>query len=153
MTINTRLTSEGQQSGKSIKTFPVRKTGECAQIKEVVLADSSSSISGDPSGPVESMWHTVLVQLISSPSKKDKGEKLLVTQFCMKVLLPWRNRDFLLRRVPLGVLPHRRAVITTDSSLTGWRAVWEGWSFRGTRKLHWSLEHTNELIITNTYTN
>ncbi len=52
------LTSEGQQSGKAFKTFPVRRTGECAKIAEVVLADSSS-ISGDPSGPVESAWHSV----------------------------------------------------------------------------------------------
>ncbi len=72
----------------------------------------------------------------SFPSNKDKGVKLLVTQFCMKTLLPWRSRDFLLRGVPLGVLPHRRAVITTDASLTGWRTFLDDWSFRGTWKLN-----------------
>ncbi len=103
VTMNAHLTSEGQQSGKSIKTFPVRKTGECAQITELVLADSSSSsISGDPSGPVERAWHTVLVQFISSPSKKDKGVKLLVTQFCMKALLPWIEQKLSSQRSSTG---------------------------------------------------
>ncbi len=60
VTMNAYLISEGQKSGEAFKTFPVRRTGECAQIAEVGLADSSS-ISGDSSGPVESAWHVVLI--------------------------------------------------------------------------------------------
>ncbi len=60
VTMNACLTSEGQQSGKEFKTFPVRRTGECAKIAEVVLADRSS-ISGDPLGLLRAQRHTVLV--------------------------------------------------------------------------------------------
>ncbi len=44
VTMNAHLTSEGQQSGESIKTFPVRKTGEWAQITEVVWLIAAASV-------------------------------------------------------------------------------------------------------------
>ncbi len=55
--------------------------------------------------------------------KRDRRIRLLMTCSCRWALLPWRDRDFLLRGTPLGNLPHRWSIITTDASLTGWGAV------------------------------
>ncbi|KAJ8001185.1 hypothetical protein DPEC_G00188670 [Dallia pectoralis] len=51
--------------------------------------------------------------------KKDRRTRLLVTKAGMRALLHWRDKDFLRRGTPLGNLPQRRSVITTDASLTG----------------------------------
>lgn len=66
-----------------------------------------------------------------------------IQQPWMWALLPWRYRDFLLRETPLGDLPHRRSLITTDALLTGWGAIWKG---RTVRAL-WSSKHLNVLEL------
>src|SRR4029434_7387656 len=44
---------------------------------------------------------------------------------------------------PLGNIPSRRAVVTTDASLTGWGAFWEGRTVRGTWNSRWRGAHIN----------
>ncbi len=71
------------------------------------------------------------------------------------MLRPWKTRRLLSQGVPLGNIPARRSVITTDASLTGWGAVWEDPSCSGTgwessslcpvRALHTYIEHTRPL--------
>ncbi len=66
-----------------------------------------------------------------------------MTQSCIRALLPWRDRDFLLRGTPLGNLPHRRSVITTDTLLMSWGAIWEGRTVSCMWEPPWSSEHRN----------
>ena len=79
--------------------------------------------------------------------KSDRQVRLRVSRACIRALRPWRDREFLLRGVPLGGLPHRRQVLSTDASLTGWGAVWEGRTARGMWQPPWMLEHINVLEL------
>ena len=79
--------------------------------------------------------------------RDDRQVKLRVSQACIRALRSWKNREFLLRGVSLGGLPHRRQVISTDASLTGWGAVWEGRSARGIWQPPWTSEHINVLEL------
>lgn len=58
--------------------------------------------------------------------KWDRHVKLQVTGTCIQALHLWQDRAFWLLGVPLGNIPSRRTVVTTDATLTGWGAVWEG---------------------------
>ncbi len=48
-----------------------------------------------------------------------------VLRSCFRALLKWRDPTFLQSRVRMGAI-HRRHMITTDASMTGWGAVFEG---------------------------
>ena len=62
-------------------------------------------------------------------------------------LRPWRDMRLLLQGVPLGNIPSRRTVVTTDASLTGWGAVWEHRMVRGVWEPPWGEEHINVLEL------
>ena len=79
--------------------------------------------------------------------KRDRYVKLLVTRSGLQALRPWRNESMLVQGVPLMDLPFRRTVVTTDASLTGWGAVWEGRSARGQWSPPWTSEHINVLEL------
>ncbi|XP_041934156.1 uncharacterized protein LOC121696989 [Alosa sapidissima] len=79
--------------------------------------------------------------------RDDRHVKLRVSPACIRALRPWTERRFLLQGVPLGGLPHKRQVISTDASLTGWGAVWEGLSARGVWPPSWTSEHINVLEL------
>ncbi len=66
-----------------------------------------------------------------------------VTLACFHTLKHWSRKDHLLRGVPLGVLPVRREVVTTDASLQGWGAVWRHQNVRGL--WHSTQQHINVL--------
>ncbi len=53
-----------------------------------------------------------------------------VSRSCSRPLLQWRDPAFLQSRVRMGAI-HRRHMITTDTSMTGWGAVFEGRPARG----------------------
>ncbi len=141
VTMNAHLPSEGQQSGESIKTFPVRKTGECAQITEVVWLIAAASVV-----ILLGLLRACDIQcwlFISSPSKKDKGVKLLVTQFCMKALLPWKHQWYLehanvleLEAVSclkglLEFIHHKHVLVRTGSTSVVYHIIHQG----GTKSL------------------
>ncbi len=48
-----------------------------------------------------------------------------VSRSCFRTLLIWRDPLFLRSGVRMGTI-HRRQMVTTDTSLTGWGAVFEG---------------------------
>ncbi len=48
-----------------------------------------------------------------------------VSRSCSRPLLQWRDPAFLRSGVRIGVI-HRRHMVTTDASMTGWGAVFEG---------------------------
>ncbi len=48
-----------------------------------------------------------------------------VSHSCFHTLLIWRNPTFLWNGVSMGVIHHRH-MVTTDASLTGWGALFEG---------------------------
>ncbi|XP_074492936.1 uncharacterized protein LOC141768506 [Sebastes fasciatus] len=73
--------------------------------------------------------------------------KLRVTQSCQRALSPWRDHKLLTQGVPLGNLPSRRTLVSTDTSMTGWGAVWEGRMARGVWKPPWDTEHINVLEL------
>lgn len=79
--------------------------------------------------------------------QRHRDRKLTVTQSCMQALLPWRNVSLLTQGVPLGMLPSRRTLVSTDASQTGWGAVWEGRTVRGTWEHPWDKEHINVLEL------
>ncbi|XP_075340396.1 uncharacterized protein LOC142399558 [Odontesthes bonariensis] len=79
--------------------------------------------------------------------RDDRQVRLRVSRACIRALRPWRSREFLLSGVPLGGHPHRRQVISTDASLTGWGAVWEGRSVWAIWQPPWTSEHINVLEL------
>ncbi|XP_037637109.1 uncharacterized protein LOC119494940 [Sebastes umbrosus] len=79
--------------------------------------------------------------------RRDRHVKLRVTQSCQRALSPWRDHKLLTQGVPLGNLPSRRTLVSTDASMTGWGAVWEGRMARGVWKPPWDTEHINVLEL------
>lgn len=72
---------------------------------------------------------------------------VVVTSDCMACLRPWRRRSRLTHGVPMGVIVHRREVVTTDASLTGWGAVWQCRAARGSWNARQRLSHINDLEL------
>ena len=79
--------------------------------------------------------------------RRHRDRKLRVTQLCLQALLPWRNVSWLTQGVPLGRVPSRRTLVSTDASQTGWGAVWEGRTVRGHWEHQWDKEHINVLEL------
>ena len=56
--------------------------------------------------------------------KWHRHRKVRVSQRCLLSLSPWRRRPYLSAGVPMGAIPSRRELVTTDACLSGWGAVW-----------------------------
>ncbi len=95
-----------------------------------------------------------LQRLVNSANlhpKLDRHVRMRVTQICIQMLRPWKNKRLLSQGAPLGNISARRSVITTDASLMGWGAIWEGRSVRGFWEPPWTLEHINVLELRAVY--
>ncbi|KAI2664006.1 Leucine zipper transcription factor-like protein 1 [Labeo rohita] len=79
--------------------------------------------------------------------KLGRRVRMRVTQRCIQMLRPWKNKRLLSQGVPLGNIP----AITTDASLTGLGGVCEGRSVRGLWEPPWTLEHINVLELRAVY--
>ena len=79
--------------------------------------------------------------------RRYRHRKLRVTQLCLQALLPWWNVSWLTEGVPLGRVPSRRTLVSTDASQTGWGATWEGRTVRGRWEHLWDKEHINVLEL------
>ncbi len=69
-----------------------------------------------------------------------------VSRSCCRPLLMWRDPVFLRRGVRMGAI-HRRHMITTDASMTGWGAVFEGRPASGEWKEEFLSWHINCLEL------
>ncbi len=69
-----------------------------------------------------------------------------VSRSCCRHLLMWRDPVFLQSGVRMGVI-HRRHMITTDASMTGWGAVFEGRPASGEWKEEFLFWHINCLEL------
>lgn len=83
--------------------------------------------------------------------KWHKCRKVWVSKRCLQALRPWRRRSHLVKGVPLGMIPSRREVVVTDSSLGGWGAVWQNRAVRGLWGAQQRLEHINVLELRAVY--
>ena len=72
-----------------------------------------------------------------------RSVKVRVTRRCLVYLHQWRDNAFLLQGVPLGSVPARREVVTTDASLQGLGAVWQKRSVQGVWGSQWRGHHIN----------
>lgn len=70
-----------------------------------------------------------------------------VTTSCRRFLHPWRRRKYLTQGVPLGAIPSRREVVTTDASQIGWGAVWQRQTARGRWSPQQKRQHINVLEL------
>ncbi len=68
-----------------------------------------------------------------------------VSRSCCRRLLMWRDPVFLRSGVRMGAI-HRRHMITTDASMTGWGAVFEGRPASGEWKEEFLFWHINCLL-------
>ena len=70
-----------------------------------------------------------------------------MTLKCFVSLAPWRKRAYLEAGVPMGAIPVRRELVTTDACLSGWGAVWQCRTAQG----RWSgrdvAQHINVLEL------
>ncbi len=69
-----------------------------------------------------------------------------VSRSCCQHLLMWRDPVFLQSGVRMGAI-HRRHMITTDASMTGWGAVFEGRPASGEWKEEFLFWHINCLEL------
>ncbi len=69
--------------------------------------------------------------LLNLSAMTQKHVLVTVTLACFHTLKHWSRKDHLLRGVPLGVLPVRSEIVTTNASLKGWGAVWRHHKLRG----------------------
>ncbi|XP_014834349.1 PREDICTED: uncharacterized protein LOC106912030, partial [Poecilia mexicana] len=91
------------------------------------------------------MW---LNSLRLDPSRmQHRRRRLLVSNQCLGSLAQWREAEFMTEGVPLGSLPARREVVSTDASTTGWGASWQRQIARGTWSPQEKLQHINALEL------
>jgi hypothetical protein len=74
-----------------------------------------------------------------------------VTRKCFALLRRWRDSTFLLHGVPLGSVPVRREVVTTDTSSHGLGAVWQKRSVQGVWCPQWRGQYLNVLELRTVY--
>lgn len=79
--------------------------------------------------------------------RRHQGRMVVASGKCLRSLKPWRSRAYLSSGVPLGSLPSRREVVVTDASLSGWGAVWNHRTVRGTWSPQQKSEHINVLEL------
>lgn len=110
-------------------------------------------------GKLTSIWQVVPLGLLTLrpfqrwlnhfrlDAKRHRLRKLRVSWRCLRVLVPWRNKAYMLSGVPMGVVVSHREVVTTDASPTGWGAVWQHRTAQGL----WSVQerdlHINVLEL------
>ncbi|XP_030219303.1 uncharacterized protein LOC115548682 [Gadus morhua] len=63
--------------------------------------------------------------------KWHRHRKVRVSRQCLFSLSPWRKRLYMSVGVPMGTIPSRRELVTTDACLSGWGAVWQGRTAQG----------------------
>ncbi|KAI2659616.1 enzymatic polyprotein [Labeo rohita] len=83
--------------------------------------------------------------------KLHRRVRLKVTQKCIQAMHPWLSKKKLGQGFPLGNIPARRLVVTTDASLTGWGAVWQGRTVRGSWVFPLTMQHINVLELRAVY--
>ena len=80
-------------------------------------------------------------------AKHDRLTKVTVDHRWATALTPWTNPQYLRESVPLGVIPDRREVITTDASGEGWGATWQKRAASGLWTQAERREHINVLEL------
>ena len=75
-----------------------------------------------------------------------RSRRVIVTPACVTALLPWRTEHFLTQGVNIGLVVTWR-VVTTDASLSGWGATFEGHSTRGLWTGALTTAHINYLEL------
>ena len=74
-------------------------------------------------------------------------QRVKVTAACMQTLHPWLRASTLTAGVSVGLVTNPR-VLTTDASLSGWGAVLEGMTARGSWNAEFRTKHINFLELT-----
>ena len=73
-----------------------------------------------------------------------RHQKVRVSRQCLFSLSTWRKRLYISVGVPMGTIPSRRELVTTDACLLGWGAVWQG----RTAQEQWPAQnHTNINVL------
>ena len=86
-----------------------------------------------------------MVSLRIPPTETDRLVR--VTAPCMQPLRPWLRAGALTAGVSLGLVSNPK-VLTTDASLSGWGAILEGRTARGTWNAEFGTKHINFLELT-----
>ena len=58
-------------------------------------------------------------------AERHRHRRVMVSRQCLLALVPWRDRAYIAAGVPMGAVPFRREVVTTDACPLGWGAVWQ----------------------------
>ncbi|XP_052449323.1 uncharacterized protein LOC128011199 [Carassius gibelio] len=127
-------------------SFRLGKRMELAQFQRL-LGMISAAIKVVPLGLLKARPLQWWINKFQLHPKLHRRVKLKVTQKCVQALRPWISSSRLGQGVPLGNIPARRMVVTTDASLKGWGAVWQGRSVRGSWMFPWTMEHINVLEL------
>ncbi|XP_016333453.1 uncharacterized protein LOC107681650 [Sinocyclocheilus anshuiensis] len=91
-----------------------------------------------PGNPAQDCAGPCTSEAILIPQEGRGGGKLIkVDQACIAALAPWKDPSWFKQGVPLGMM-HKRKVIFTDASNTGWGALCDGRPAFGA----WSSEET-----------
>ena len=80
-------------------------------------------------------------------AKWHRQRRVRVTLQCLVSLSPWRERAYLAAGVPMGTIPARWELVTTDASLSGWGAVWRGRTAQGRWSAQEDTQHINVLEL------
>ena len=80
-------------------------------------------------------------------AKWHRQRRVKVTLQCLVSLAPWRKRVYLEAGVPMGAIPARRELVTTDACLSGWGAVWQGRTAQGRWSGRDMAQHINVLEL------
>ena len=80
-------------------------------------------------------------------AKWHRQRRVRVTLQCLVSLSPWRERAYLAAGMPMGAIPARRELVTTDASLSGWGTVWRGRTAQGRWSAQEGTQHINVLEL------
>nr|XP_055040043.1 uncharacterized protein LOC129427314 [Misgurnus anguillicaudatus] len=115
-----------------------------------LLGLMASTISVVPLGllRMREFQHWIAAQRLCP--KRHLNRRVVVSSQCMDALRYWRQRSFLESGTPLGTVSQRK-VVTTDASLWGWGAVYEGRAINGKWPDTLQSAHINFLELLTVY--
>ena len=80
-------------------------------------------------------------------AERHRHRRITVSKECLLALVPWRDRAYISRGVPMGQVPSRREIVTTDACPLGWGAVWQSRTARGQWSAADRTDHINVLEL------
>ncbi|KAK5891780.1 hypothetical protein CesoFtcFv8_012221 [Champsocephalus esox] len=100
-----------------------------------------------PFGPLALRPMQMWLNSLHLDAKWHRRREVRVLRRCLHSRSHWKGRAYLLMGVPMGTIPSRHETVTIGTGLSGWGAVWQGWTVQGQWSAQEGARHANVLEL------